>query len=408
MNLNITHEEIFCFMSKSQLTSRRGFLKLTASGALGSLAAKGILADEKTDSLLGRETQERTNKRVVGKEISVRQDGTYETVPLSKNAVTLGVVQSRVRSFEVSNAKQAINENLKHFIELIDKAFYYGARPDILFFHEFPITGWRKWTRKEILSFALEVPGEETEQIAKKAREYQCYIVFGTYAKDKDWPGHVLSLTVIMDPKGQVIGKHWKARNIKGVFPGFELFTTTIYDVLDRYIEMYGPDAVIPVTRTPYGNISTTSTQNEPEIIRAMAIKGAEIILRTASGGFNPLDVQASAFYNQVYVAVANNAYSPDNPGFFDDAGSGGSAVYAPDGKPLAIADTKFETMITARIPIGAFRETHRQPIIHSELYMPIFERYRSNYPPNLFLSYQPEDLIDAKRYLAEKSRWKK
>jgi predicted amidohydrolase len=139
-----------------------------------------------------------------------------------------------------------------------------------------------------------------------------------------------------------------------------------------------------------------------------MAIKGAEIVFRTATGGFNELDMQVSAMYNQIYVAVANNAYSPENPGFFDDAGSGGSAIYGPDGKPLATANTKFETMITARIPIASFRETHRQPIIHSELYMPILEKYKSNYPPNLFLQYQPEDLIDAKRYLAEKSRWKK
>ncbi|GIU82596.1 MAG: hypothetical protein KatS3mg006_1660 [Pyrinomonadaceae bacterium] len=388
-------------MALGKKTSRRRFINSFASAT----AAAGLLAGQ---SLQGFARDSLANKASKNDSISVRQDGTYDTVPLEKSVITLGVVQSRVRSFEASNAKQGIKENLKHFLDLIDKAFYYGLRPDVLFFHEFPITGWRKWTRKEILSFALELPGEETEEIAKKARQYGCYIIFGTYAKDKDWPGHVLSITVIMNSKGEIIGKHWKARNIKGVFPGFELFTTTVYDVLDRYIEMYGADAVIPVTRTPYGNFAATSTQNEPELIRAMAIKGAEIVFRTASGGFNELDMQVSAMYNQVYVAVANNAYSPENPGFFDDAGSGGSAIYGPDGKPLAVANTKFETMITARIPIASFRETHRQPIIHSELYMPVFERYKSNYPPNLFLQYQPEDLIDAKRYLNEKSRWRR
>lgn len=372
--------------------SRRNFLAgLAASTAGGLLLNQQGLAQEKA---------KKTDK------ISLNQDGTYETVPLTKQSLSLGVVQSRVRSFEIAN-RQVLKDNLKHFIDLIDKAFYYGSRPDILFFHEFPITGWRKWTRKEILTFALELPGAETEEISKKAREYGCYIVFGTYAKDKDWAGHVLSITTIIDPKGEIVGKHWKARNIKGVFPGFELFTTTIYDVLDRYIEMYGADEVIPVTRTPYGNIATSSTQNEPEIIRAMAMKGAEIILRTASGGFNPLDIQASAMYNQVYVALSNNAYSPENPGFFDDAGSGGTVIYDPSGKAMATADTKFETMISARIPIAAFRETHRQPIIHSELYTPVYNQYRSSYPPNLFTAYQPESLEDSKKYLAGKSRWK-
>lgn len=374
------------------MKSRREFIKSMTLGAAGVMATEG--------SALGAESQKPSS-------LSVRTDGGYESVPLAKSDVTLGVVQARVRSFNVAN-RGMIKENLKHFLELIDKAFYYGPRPDILFFHEFPITGWNTWSRKEILSFALELPGEETEEISKKAREYGCYIVFGTYAKDKDWPGHVLSITTIINPKGEIVGKHWKARNIKGVFQGFELFTTSIYDVLDRYVEMYGIDEVIPVTRTPYGNISTTSTQLEPELIRAMAIKGAEIVLRTATGGFTPLDIQASALYNSVYVALANNAYSPENPGFFDDAGSGagGSVIYGPDGKPIATTDSKFETMITGRIPIAAFRQRHRQPIVHSELYMPVFSKYRSNYPPNLFESYQPDDLKDSGKYLAGKSRW--
>lgn len=366
----------------------------------------GLTAAATTGFLLKNQTTAQTTGDKKNNNVSVNQDGTYDAAPLAKNALTLGVVQARVRSFEAANAKQGLRDNLNHFLELVDKAFYFGPRPDILFFHEFPITGWRKWTRKEILSFALELPGEETEAISKKAREYGCYIVFGTYAKDKDWTNHVLSITTIIDPKGEIVGKHWKARNIKGVFPGFELFTTTIYDVLDRYIEMYGADAVVPVTRTPYGNISTSSTQGEPELIRAMAMKGAEIVLRTASGGFNPLDMQASAYYNNVYVALANNAYSPDNPGFYDDAGSGGCAIYAPDGTAIGKTDTKFETLVTARIPIADFRQTHRQPVVHSELYLPVFEKYRSNYPPNLFTAYQPEDLTDAKTYLTSKSRW--
>lgn len=373
--------------------SRRNFLGgVLATGAAFGLANSGAHA----------QTQEKKADN-----LTMSADGGYAVVPLTKNSLTLGVVQSRVRGFEIAN-KQVLRDNLAHTVELIDKSFYYGARPDILFFHEFPITGWRKWTRKEILTFALDVPGSETEEISKKAKEYGCYIVFGTYAKDKDWPGHVLSQTVIIGPQGEIVDKQWKARNIKGVFPGFELFTTTIYDVLDRYVEMYGPDRVVPVARTPYGNIATSSTQGEPELIRAMAMKGAEIVLRTASGGFNPLDIQASAYYNNVYVALANNAVSPDNPGFFDDAGSGGSIIYGPDGQAIGRNDTKFETLITARIPIADFRARHTQPVVHKELFMPVYERYQNAYGPNLFTTYQPESLEDSKKYLTGKSRWKK
>ncbi len=337
----------------------------------------------------------------------VRADGTYATSQLSKPAWTLGVVQSRVRSFDADRHRQATRENLAHMLELIDKAFYYGPRPDLLFFHEFPLSGWRRWTREEILRFAIEIPGEETEAIAKKAREYGCWIVFGAYAKDRDWPGHVLSITTIMDAGGRIVDRHWKARNVKGLFAGFELFTTTIFDVLDRYVEMYGRDAVVPVTRTPLGNLATSSIQREPELFRAMAMKGAEVILRTASGGFTPMDIAATSLYNGVYTAIVNNSVSPDNGLFFDDAGSGGTAVYGPDGKPIAEASGKEEQLLIARIPIADFRARRRLPDVHMELYRDVFAAYAGRYPPNLWLERVPDSLEDAAAFLAGKSRWR-
>jgi predicted amidohydrolase len=337
----------------------------------------------------------------------VRADGTYATVELAKPAWTLGVVQSRVRSFDADRHREATRENLAHMLELIDKAFYYGPRPDLLFFHEFPLTGWRRWTRAEILRFAIEIPGEETEAIAKKAREYGCWIVFGAYAKDRDWPGHVLSITTILDGEGRIVDRHWKARNVKGLFAGFELFTTTIFDVLDRYVEMYGRDAVVPVTRTPLGNLATSSIQREPELFRAMAMKGAEVILRTASGGFTPIDIAATSLHNGVYTAIVNNSVSPGNGLFFDDAGSGGSAVYGPDGKPVAEASGKEEQLVIARIPIADFRARRRPPDVHMELYRDVFAGYAGRFPPNLWLERVPDSLEDAAAYLAGKSRWR-
>lgn len=339
--------------------------------------------------------------------ISVRVDGTYDTVPLRQPTIELGVVQSRVRGVDASSPHKGLKENLSHMLDLIDASFHFGGKPDVLFFHEFPLTGWNTWTRAEILRFAPEIPGEESEAIGAKAKEHGCYIVFGSYAQDHDWPDHVLSLTTIVGPEGHVVDTHWKARNIKGVFPGIELFTTTIYDVLDRYVEMYGPDAVIPVSRTDVGNIATSSIQLEPELFRAFAMKGTELMLRTATGGFNRTDVQACAMYNGFYSAIVNNATSPGNPGFFPaTATTGGSAVFGPRGEVLAEAGTQSETIVRARIPIAEFRHQHRQPFVHMDLYRPVFDAYRNAYGPNLFDSYLPKDLYDAKRYLKDKSRW--
>jgi predicted amidohydrolase len=110
--------------------------------------------------------------------------------------------------------------------------------------------------------------------------------------------------------------------------------------------------------------------------------------------------------YNGVYTAIANNAASPDNGLYFEDAGGGGSGLYGPDGEAISLAPTAFETCVTARIPIADFRARHRQPIVHTELVMPVYQAYRSRYGPNLFSQYQPKDINDAGRYLKDKARW--
>lgn len=341
--------------------------------------------------------------------LNMRTDGGYATVPLAKDAWTLGVVQSRVLAVDASEPARGRAANVRHMCDLIDYASGFSGAKDLLFFHEFPITGYNyKWTLAEARKIAIELPGEETEMLAKKARQYGSWLVFGSYVRDPDWPDNLLSITTIMDNQGRIVDKHWKARNIKGVFFGFELFTTTIYDVLDRYIEMYGADRVVPVARTPLGNIATSSVQREPELFRAMAMKGAEIILRTATGGFTPADIQATAMYNGVYVAIANNAASPNNGLYFEDAGGGGAAIYDPAGEQVASAPTAFETLVTHRIPIRDFRARHRQPIVHTELVMPVYEAYRAKYPPSLFSRYQPTSIEDAGRYLADKAHWPK
>lgn len=337
----------------------------------------------------------------------VLPDGTYETVPLAKDAFYLGVAQSRVVPVDLGNLKATRKANLDHMLDLIDASAIGFVKPDILFFHEFPITGWHNWTRAEALRVAIDVPGEETEAISRKAKEHGMYVVFGSYVRDPDWKDHVLSITTVIGPDGKIVDKHWKARNIKGLFGGeTELFTTTVYDVLDRYIEMYGEDAVIPITRTPIGNFFTSSIQREPEYFRAAAMKGAEIVLRTASGGFMPIDIQATSLYNGVYTAICNNAISPGSP-FFEDTGAGGSAIYGPGGEVLDIAKSPNETLVVARIPIAQFRARHRQPVLHKELYMKEFESYVPRYGPNLFQDYLASDLKDAGKYLKDKGRWK-
>ncbi len=371
--------------------SRRGFLQGGAAGALG-LALGGAQAAQAT---IGKGSNQ----------LSVQQDGRYATVPLAKDNIRLGVMQTRVRPVDPANPEKGRRENLDHMLKLITNAQEWNPPSDILLFHEFPITGFSyDWTRKDILRLSIDLPGPETEELGKAAKKYNCYIVFGSYAREKDWPGHVLSITTIIGPDGQIVDKHWKVRNIMGVFrigqSSIELMTSTIYNCLDRYIEMYGADAVIPVTRTPLGNICTGAMQREPELFRAMAMKGGELFLRTATGSFVPADMQMNSVYHRVYTAVCNNAVSPGNQFFEEPGGAGGSAIYDPNGTAIAMARNEFEQLVAANIPIKSFRAGHKLPDFAWDLYAPVYSQYVRKYPPNKFAKKLPADLREAGEWL--------
>ena len=340
----------------------------------------------------------------------VRADGTYPVAKLRQDAITAAVVQTRVHGVNGANPAPDIRRNLDYFLECIDIAQGYGGRSDLLLFHEFPLTGFAEWTREQHYRLALEIPGPEVEEVAKKARQYNCYIIFGTYARDeRDWPGHILHLMVMVRPDGSVV-KHWKQRNVRGMFPGAENFTTTIYDVLDEYVERYGQDRVIPVAKTDIGNIAMSAVQFEPELFRCFALKGAELVCRVATGGFEGEDMRLTSYHNSVYTLVCNNSVSTQGrtAGFFEEEAFGGpgrSAIYGPRGVELAKAGA-FETKRLARIPIAEFRARHRIPDLHMQLYRPVLEQYRERYDHSQYLKYLPKDKRDAFRVFQEQSRW--
>ncbi len=343
----------------------------------------------------------------------VREDGTYPTVELRRDMIVATVVQTRVSGVDGANPGPDIRRNLDYFLECIDVA-QTGMPSDLLLFHEFPITGFSEWTREQHYNLALEVPGPEIEEVAKKAKQYRCYIVFGTYAKDpENWPGHILHLMVMVGPDGNVVAKHWKQRNVRGMFPGSEQYTSSIYDVYDRFVEMYGVDEVVPVVRTDIGNIAMSAVQFEPELFRCMAFKGAEIICRVATGGFEFDDMRLTSYHNSVYTLIANNSIGAPTGGngkrsYFDEAsygGSGRSAIFGPRGVELAKAGP-FETKEFAMLPMAEFRKKHRIPDVHMDIYRPVFDQYRARYDHSNYVEHLPQDKREAFAQFVKNSRW--
>ena len=348
--------------------------------------------------------------------ISVMKRGVYATVPLRQEAINVSALQSRLMSIDLKDREATLKRNLAHVVKLIDYAQgsgpewggerRWGAKQDLVCMHEFPIQGWQPWNRAELQQVAFDLPGPETAVIGERAKHYGCYIAFGCYARDKDWPGHIINRSVIVGPDGNIVSKQWKARNILGAFGGIGLIGTTVYDVLDRYVEMYGWDATLPVARTDIGNIAMTAVGMEPMLYQALAMKGAEILILTVTGGSNSEQAIQTARATRTYCVGVGNSVSPDNPGFAEAVGARdeGTAIVDPRGVALAKSANHHEDIVSARVAIGDFRRT-RSPVEYPmALLLPVFEQYVPSVQPGGFLEQLPNDYQEAGALLKRRS----
>lgn len=340
----------------------------------------------------------------------------YEVVPLRSDDVVVTVVQSKQMTLNIDNYQQGIKNNLNIMLDLID--FTQSRRhKDLLVFHEFPLTGSSiLWNREQQMRVAVDVPGEETEVIGQRAKKYNCYIEFGAKGRLPDWPGHFFYLGVIVGPSGEIVHTRWKLRNMPGLG-----FGTTVYDILDAYVERYGWDAVFPVARTDIGNIAILPEIYDPEAARAFAMKGAEMLIRYMTlgaghwgtrpvsfrGGLGDtmrIDFAASCIQNSVYGFFVNNSMNTDD--LIQDHGVGRSSIYDYDGRLMAEAISPFQTLVEATIPIAAYRRGHTTPVVLKELYDKAYGKYVSKYPSNLFLKKLPNTNQESAQQYIQNARW--
>ncbi|MCC7329885.1 MAG: hypothetical protein IT484_06990 [Gammaproteobacteria bacterium] len=336
----------------------------------------------------------------------VRPDGSYPVRPLARDVVVVKVIQSGVVNLQQAPSIEAgLKTNLDTMLRLARQACSTGKKPDFLLYNEFPLTGYSEGSREEKLRFTIRIPGPETEALGVIARECDTYLIFGSYARDDEWPGHILSLNAVIDRQGRVVARYWKTRNVKRLTPGSEIPTTTIEGVRDRYRARYGMEAEFPVLQTEYGNIAVSTVQMDPLVFAAYAMRGVEIMFRTATL-FSPFEVRAIAQFNNFYSAMSNITFPPDSP---VAAGGGHSLIVGPRGEVLAEEPANTEAIIGAEIPIAAFRKGRRIPQYPLEVVAPVFAQYVQEIPLN-HMDLPPEKLPQTGRDMAvlldADSRW--
>jgi predicted amidohydrolase len=378
---------------------RRSLLAGAAVASVAAIAGREGVADAQAQNVA---MPSPTN------DIQVANRGQYAKVALKQDSINVAAVQSQLYSIDLRDRSNTLKRNLNRVLRLIDLAQNspeewngerrWGSKVDLITMHEFPIQGFQPWNRKELNQIAFELPGPESEAIGERAKRYGCYISWGCYAKEKDWPDHVINMSVLTGPDGKIVSKQWKARNILGLFGDGALIGTTVYDVLDRYVEMYGWDAVMPVARTDIGNIAITAVGNEPLLYTCLALKGAEVLVLSVTGGSNSEMAKATARAARIYTMGVGNAVSPNNIGFPEGSGTRdqGTVIVDPRGTVLAETDNHHEEIITARIPIAEFRRTRRVQELPMAILLPILQQYQPLFQPNAFLGKLPQTYQEA------------
>jgi predicted amidohydrolase len=336
----------------------------------------------------------------------VRPDGTYPTRPLAKDVVVLKVVQNGFTSLQEAPDKDAaLQENLDRMTFWINKACTEGKQPDFILFNEFPLTGYSTGTREEKLKYTIEVPGPETDALGELAKACDTYIIFGSYARDPEWPNHIVSINPVIDTDGNVVKEYWKTRNVTRLGSG-EIPTTTVENVRDKYRARYGIEEEFPVLQTEFGNIAVSTVQIDPFVFAAYAMRGVEIMLRTATG-FSTTDVRAIAFFNNFYSAMSNITFPPDSS--VPEGFGGRSLIVDNRGRVLAEDPSGNEGLIEAEIPIAEFRKNRRIPRYPLEVVQPVFDQYVQEVPLNhldIPADQLPQTREDMQALLDRESRW--
>ncbi len=203
------------------------------------------------------------------------------------------------------------------------------------------------------------------------------------------------------------------------------MFAPTPHDVWDRYLDLYGLDGVFPVAVTSIGRLGAIASEEilYPEIARALALRGAEVLLHSTSEvgspALTPKDIakRARAIENLAYVVSANSA------GFIDsdlpaNSTDGMSKIVDFLGEVRAQAGFGESSVACAEIDLAALRRYRRRPGMGNLLSRQRLELFAAVYAgnpctrptrcsPRMVPSRCPNAVIFSKRSARSSSGWR-
>jgi 5-aminopentanamidase len=226
--------------------------------------------------------------------------------------------------------------NLELILARLEEAA--GAGAQLVVFPECAVSGYMFESPEEAAGYAEEVPGPATEIVAAACARLGTHCVFGLVER----AGDALHNAAQLVGPGGLVGAYRKSH-----LP---------YLGVDRFVV---PGSEAEVLETPLGRIAIEICYDLrfPELTRALALKGAEVVAHPTNW---PLAARPNAdFYtrtraaeNRVYLLTANRVGRERWAEF-----CGWSQVCDPAGTRLAEADATEEGVFLADVDLAAARE---------------------------------------------------
>lgn len=202
--------------------------------------------------------------------------------------------------------------------------------------------------------------GPEYAALGRVAARHEVFLSGNAYESDPHFPDLYFQASFIIDPSGEMILRYRRLHS---------MYSPTPYDVWDRYLEVYGIDAVLPVARTELGNLACIASEEilYPELARALALRGAEVFCHSTSEASAPeltpkaVGRRARALENLAYVVSANSGGLDGIP-IPRDSTNGGSELIDFQGRAMAVAGPGESLVAAAELDLTALRRARSRP----------------------------------------------
>ena len=224
----------------------------------------------------------------------------------------------------------------------------------------------------------IEMDGAEYAALGKIAQDNDLYLAGNAYELDPHFDGLYFQTCFIIAPSGETILRYRRLNS---------MFAPTPHDVWDKYLEIYGMDGVFPVVDTDIGRLAALASEEilYPEIARALAIRGAEIIVHsTGEMGMmseTPKAIcrKARAVENMVYM-VSANCGGISGHALPTSATDGRSSIVDYQGRTLVEAGWGQTMTAHTTIDLNVLRKYRRRPGMGNLLARQRFEVFAQTY----------------------------